>query len=460
MRIDMEGVKMAKTTKQRATTSDEKRVNSFFAGIGGFDLAFSKHGFEPAFNCEKDDFCRSVLKKHWPNVAHAGDIQQLSAKDIPAAEVWTAGFPCQDLSLARTPHGKRSGLKGSQSGLFYTFLELLSVHKPKVVLLENVAGLLNSHKGADFNALISSLTQLGYGVAWRVLNARYFGAPQSRPRVFICAWHGSPSNAVTALFEEKISMKPKNERHGFLIESKCAETGISVPQVSFCISATSGRHTGLDWARSYVTYPKAVRRLTPLECEQLQGLPENWTLPDKDYVVPVRGIETNRYHAIGNAVCVPVVQWVAGRISNVLRAPENGTGGAKQAAIEARLQHLANTFLSPKSGVRALHADSKEPKWQSGGIAYKDWVVTAAVSSSPCTPMLSQLIDVIEKRMVHERYFLSANAAQGILRRVDKLGRNLFPPLDAVLRRIANPVPVQDEGPIEARENVIELMAL
>ena len=453
---------MGKTSRRPGTTNDARRVNSFFAGIGGFDLAFEAHGFEPGFYCEKDEFCRSVLRRNWPAVANAGDIQKLIAKDIPAADVWTAGFPCQDLSLARTPHGKRNGLKGSQSGLFYAFLELLSVHKPPVALLENVTGLLNSHKGADFNALISSLTKLGYGVAWRVLNARYFGAPQSRPRVFICAWRGSPSNAIKALFEDEIAMKPMNERRGFMVESKCSESGISVPQVSFCISATSGRHTGLDWARSYVTYPNAVRRLTPLECEQLQGLPENWTLPDKDYVVPIRGIETSRYHAIGNAVCVPVVQWVAGRISNILQTPEGGADAAKKEAIETRLQQLAETYLSPRSEVQALPIDSDGAKWQSGGIAYRNWAVTVAASSSPVTAVPSQLINVIEKKRVHQRYFLSANAAQGILRRVDKLGRHLFPPLDAVLRNIAAPSPAPDEGPSEAQESVRarELVAL
>jgi DNA (cytosine-5)-methyltransferase 1 len=452
---------MAKTSKRADATNDAKQVNSFFAGIGGFDLAFEKHGFAPAFYCENNDFCRSVLKRHWPKVANASDIRQLDAKDIPSADVWTAGFPCQDLSLARTPHGKRSGLKGAQSGLFYTFLELLAVHKPSVVLLENVAGLLNSHNGADFNALIGSLTKLGYAVAWRVLNARYFGAPQSRPRVFICAWRDSPEKAVSALFEDDIVVKPKNERRGFMVESRCPTSGISVPQVSFCISATSGRHTGLDWARSYVTYPNAVRRLTPLECERLQGLPDNWTTPDKDYVVPIRGIETNRYHAIGNAVCVPVVEWVAGRISATLQI-RNGNADSKKPTTKKQLQYLAETFLSPESEVQQLPVDSDESKWKSGGIAYKDWFATVAVSSSPKVVTGSRLLDVIEKTKIHERYFLSVNAVQGILRRVDKQGRHLFPPLDTVLRQIAAPNPALDENALEAPEDVQarELVAL
>lgn len=452
---------MAKTSRWPNAASSAKQVNSFFAGIGGFDLAFEKHGFAPAFYCENNDFCRSVLKRHWPKVANANDIRQLDAKDIPSADIWTAGFPCQDLSLARIPHGKRSGLKGTQSGLFYTFLKLLAVHKPPVVLLENVAGLLNSHNGADFNALIGSLTKLGYAVAWRVLNARYFGAPQSRPRVFICAWRGSPAKAVSALFEDAIAAKPISERRGFMVESRCPTSGVAVPQVSFCISATSGRHTGLDWARSYVTYPNAVRRLTPLECERLQGFPDNWTTPDKDYVVPIRGIETNRYHAIGNAVCVPVVQWIAGRISSTLQM-RNVEATPKRPTIKKQLEYLAEVFLSPESEVQELHDDSEESKWKSGGIAYKDWFVTVAVSSSPTVATSSRLLDVIEKTKVHERYFLSANAMQGILRRVDKLGRYLFPPLDSVLRQISALNPALSQNALEAPADVQprELVAL
>lgn len=429
---------MIKSTALR----NDKRINSFFAGIGGFDVAFQSQGFEPVFYCENNDFCRGVLKRHFPHVENYTDIRKLESKNIPEADIWTAGFPCQDLSLARTPHGKRNGLKGVQSGLFYTFLEHLSMHRPRVVLLENVAGLLNSHKGADFSAILGALTKLGYAVAWRVLNARYFGAPQSRPRVFICAWYKSPQNAVNALFENKISPKPKNERNGFLVESKCPVSGISVPQISFCISATSGRHTGLDWARSYVTYKDSVRRLTPLECERLQGFPDNWTIPDQDYVIPIRGIETNRYHAIGNAVCVPVVKWIAGRISEILETKQI----SNRASSEQQILQLAARVLSSKAKVNKLYTEPSEQKWKSSGIAYNGYVSTEAASSSPLLPISSSFIEVVEKKQVHPRYFLSSNAIQGILRRVDKLGRNLFPPMDIVLREIADKASYDDEN--------------
>lgn len=441
---------MKNNNKHSGAINAVKRINSFFAGIGGFDLAFEKKGFTPTFYCENNDFCRSVLKHHWPEASNAKDIRDVDAKDIPKADVWTAGFPCQDLSLARTPHG-RSGLKGAQSGLLFTFLDLLAKNKPPIVLLENVAGLLNSHKGADFTALITSLMKLGYAVAWRVLNARYFGAPQSRPRIFICAWRGSPSKAIRALFENEIAAVPKNERQGFMVASKCSNSGISVPQVSFCISATSGRHTGLDWARSYITYPNAVRRLTPLECERLQGLPDNWTTPNRDYVIPIRGIDTNRYHAIGNAVCIPVAEWVAGRISDVLQSANKTENSLKKLPVKKHLQKLAENLFSAQFEAKELSPGIEDMKWKSGGIAFKGYFVTASVSSSPVAATTSRLIDLIDKGKVNERYFLSPNAIQGILRRVDKLGRNLFPPLDTALRKIVGQSDVADDEALMAQ---------
>ncbi|CUZ29874.1 Modification methylase HhaI [Serratia marcescens] len=422
---------MAGAIKKSAKKTRKKRVNSFFAGIGGFDLAFEEEGYTPSFYCENNEFCRGVLERHWGHVENAEDISALRSEVIPEAEVWTAGFPCQDLSMARTPHGKRSGLKGSQSGLFYTFLQHLSVHKPPVVLLENVAGLLSSHKGADFTALVQSLTELGYAVSWRLLNARYFGVPQSRPRIFICAWLGSIENAVASLYEDEISIKPKNEREGFLKESKCKDSIISVPQISFCISATSGRHTGLDWARTYVTYPDKVRRLTPKECERLQGLPPDWTIPSDNYVIPIRGIETNRYHAIGNAVCVPVVRWIAKRIKAIL--DKDGLN----VTTPSNMENLVHQVMSSKVKISNLYNGSLERKWQTGGVAYGNIYATTAVSPSPIKPISTKLIDLIEKDHVASRYFISENAMQGILRRVDKLGRNLFPPLDETLRKLA-----------------------
>jgi DNA (cytosine-5)-methyltransferase 1 len=411
-------------------------VNSFFAGIGGFDLAFERAGFKVGFQCEKDRFCQSVLRRHWPSVPVHDDISVLTADGIPDGRVWTAGFPCQDLSMARTPHGHRHGLKGTQSGLFFHLLELMSAHTPEVVLIENVAGLLTSHQGEDFKTLLLELTALGYGVAWRVLNARYFGAPQSRPRVFICAWHRSPERAARVLFEELPAKQPAGERAGFVTPCKPTSSGAIVPKVAFCLSATSGRHTGLDWARSYVSYPRSVRRLTPVECERLQGFPDDWTLPESTFKVPSRGLDSERYHAAGNAVCVPVVEWVAKRISATLTA--DGLARFGGVVTEKRLRASALEFSGSAARCFSLSHDTLPPKWANGGLAFKDLLVSSAVSTAPIKPVASAFSALIEKRPVDSRYYLSPNAAQGIVRRVDKLGRTLFPPLDSAVRHLAS----------------------
>jgi DNA (cytosine-5)-methyltransferase 1 len=412
-------------------------VNSFFAGIGGFDLAFERQGFKTSFFCEVDDFCRDVLADHWPNVPIGGDVAKLEPSTIPDARVWTAGFPCQDLSLAKVPHG-RTGFRGEKSSMFFAFHNLLRVRLPEVVLLENVVGLLSSHGGADFQRLIASLTELGYGVAWRVLNARYFGVAQSRPRVFVCAWLGRPDHAVASLYEENASTVQLNERSGFITPTHCDVSGATVPLTSYCISATSGRHTGLDWARSYVSYENSVRRLTPLECERLQGFPDNWTKIGPAQVTPIDGNDTERYKAVGNAVAVPVVEWLAARIHKRLQPPQKLTGSStkRPRSASARICALAPEFASPVARQHHLRREAVG-EWQRGGWASGDIVVHAPASTAPIVPVESKFIDAVERGRVQSRYFLSANAAIGILRRVERRGRHLFAPLDASLRRLA-----------------------
>ena len=155
------------------------KVNSFFAGIGGFDIGFQNVGFRTSFLCEINPFCQSVLKTHWTDVPMVSDIAKLDAKSIPDADVWYGGFPCQDISVARGAL-ERKGLGGNRSGLFYQYANLIEQKKPAVVVIENVEGLFNSNKGRDFGVILQRLTKLGYAVAWRLFNSRYFCVPQSR----------------------------------------------------------------------------------------------------------------------------------------------------------------------------------------------------------------------------------------------------------------------------------------
>ena len=172
------------------------RHASFFSGVGGLDLGFEKAGIKTVSVCEIDPYASSVLAERFPGAPNLGSITEVEANEIPEADIWSGGFPCQDLSVA----GKRAGFAGKRSSLAFTFLDLVEQRRPRWILLENVPGLFTSNKGADFARLLHEMEQLGYSVAWRTLDARYFGVPQRRRRVFIVASLES-DRASEVLFE-------------------------------------------------------------------------------------------------------------------------------------------------------------------------------------------------------------------------------------------------------------------
>lgn len=409
-------------------------VNSFFAGIGGFDLGLERTGMSVKFQCEINKFCRRVLERHWPSIPTHSDITSLQANDIPDSDVWCGGFPCQDVSVARGWLG-RDGLKGKNSGLFHPFHNLITQKKPTVVLFENVLGLLSSHKGSDFFLILKLMTEAGYGVAWRVMNTRYYGAPQSRPRVYIAAWLGRPDLATRCLYEEEVAGLPESPRLGFLRENQNVRAKAVVPEVAYCLAATSGRHTGTDWSRSYVSYWSDVRRLTPRECEGLQGFPFDWSYPSDDFHLTNDEIDTLRYHALGNAVSVPVIEWIGNNLSEAFRD--------KKSRLPRNFSVSKDTLPDFRSGGYrtqdlGIEPDSDHPiKWRSGGVAYHGSVLDVKVSAAPCKPVSSHFGDLVETGAVERKYFLSPNAARGIIRRVDSQGRTLFRPMRKALERLA-----------------------
>ncbi|WP_084218064.1 DNA cytosine methyltransferase [Xanthomonas hortorum] len=170
--------------------TDPFRLASFFAGIGGFDLGFQRAGMTPVFHCEIDPHCQQVLKRHWPKVPLHGDITTLKAKDIPQAEVWAGGWPCQDLSHANTD---RKGLKGKRSGLFHDFVELASEAQPRWIVLENVVGLLSAEGGKALEAVTDELEEIGYLGGWFACNTLDAGLPHHRERIFVVASYRSES---------------------------------------------------------------------------------------------------------------------------------------------------------------------------------------------------------------------------------------------------------------------------
>jgi len=171
--------------------TDSLRFCSLFSGVGGFDLGLEAAGWECVAQVEWDKNCQAVLARHWPDVPRWGDVATVSGADLPPADVVVFGSPCQDLSVA----GKRAGLDGARSGLFFEAIRIIKEMRdatngsaPRFAIWENVAGALSSSGGWDFAAVLDSLGELGaVDIAWRILDARFFGIPQRRRRVFVVA---------------------------------------------------------------------------------------------------------------------------------------------------------------------------------------------------------------------------------------------------------------------------------
>jgi len=160
---------------------------SLFAGVGGFDLALQRAGVKVVASVEWDKHAQDILRRQFPKAQVFGDIEGVTGEQLiragftPANGIITGGFPCQDLSVA----GKRAGLAGSRSGLFWEICRILDETKSQTFIVENVPGLLSSNDGRDMAIVIGALVERGYRLAWRVLDAQYFGIPQRRRRVFI-----------------------------------------------------------------------------------------------------------------------------------------------------------------------------------------------------------------------------------------------------------------------------------
>ena len=311
---------------------------SLFSGIGGFDLGFDLAGMECVLQAESDQNCLNILLRQWPDVKKVNDVKKVKRV---SADVICGGFPCQDVSVA----GKRAGLAGKRSGLWFEFHRIIERNLPRWVVVENVPGLLSSNEGRDFATLLRGLVECGYGVSWRILDAQYFGLAQRRRRVFIVGSLGSGRSAQVLFESESMSGDSPSSR----------ETGKETPAVSGTLPAsgsgtsrpggqgaeldfyvplanTLGSHHGhndpsngdtlLAWnwqsggdvrhdfddkpmLQSSQVPAVGVRRLTPTECERLQGFPDGFTDGQSDSV---------RYRHLGNAVAVPCAEWVARRI--------------------------------------------------------------------------------------------------------------------------------------------------
>jgi len=153
---------------------------SLFSGIGCFDLALQRKGYEVVGACEIDKFARQVYAEHFPGIKIWEDATEIQPEQLPDFDLLCAGFPCQSFSIA----GKQRGFSDTRGTLFYEIARIIKEKRPKILLLENVGRLLTHDEGETYRTILSTLDELGYDAEWQMLDSRYF-VPQSRKRIFI-----------------------------------------------------------------------------------------------------------------------------------------------------------------------------------------------------------------------------------------------------------------------------------
>lgn len=327
------------TTKEHV----DYKCASFFAGVGGIDIGFEQAGFKTLYANEVDPYPVKTFEANFDLKVDLRSITDVKPEDIPSnCNIYLAGFPCTDISIA----GYRQGLfneDGSltRSGLYYELLRLIKKNKPPVVFLENVKNLVGHNNGETFRVIYDSLVNEGYHIKYQVLNAMEYGnVPQNRERIYIVcfqdeeAWKRfefpTPIPRTKKLtdimdFENKLDEKyyyTPGKYKGNLYEKLDA--------------AMDDPNTVYQWRRKYVRKNMSgvvptltanqgegghnvclirtkygIRKMTPHECFNAQGFPEDFKLPDDM-------AESRLYKQAGNSVCVSVIARIADNINKAL----------------------------------------------------------------------------------------------------------------------------------------------
>lgn len=313
------------------------RYLSVCSGIEAATVAWHGLGWKAAGFAEIEKFPSAVLKERFPDVTNYGDMTKFKEwENVGTVDLLVGGTPCQSFSVA----GLRKGLTDPRGNLMLTFGAIANHFKARWIVWENVPGVLSSNGGRDFGTFLGMLAECGYGFAYRVLDAQFFGVPQRRRRVFVVGCLGSWLNAAKVLFDsESLSGNPPPSREKGKEAAgaernaggDCRATWWNGSNTANTITCTSNNQRMPDMNRLQCVIQKQtvyenhrrepiiadsfqLRRLTPKECERLQGFPDNWTQ------IPWKGKpaeqcpDSPRYKACGNSMAVPVMRWIGERI--------------------------------------------------------------------------------------------------------------------------------------------------
>ena len=366
------------------------RYGSVCSGVEAATVAWHPLGWEPQWFSEIEKFPSAVLAHHYPNTPNLGDMTAFKEWPNDPIDVLVGGTPCQSFSVA----GLRKGLSDPRGNLMLTYLAIAAQYQPKWLVWENVPGVLSSNRGRDFGTFLGALAELGYGFAYRVLDAQYFGVAQRRKRVFVVGYLGDWKRATAVLFERESlsrhsapSRQTREEVAGTVTQgapfsrtgndrveaeayvpdgpAKCLTSGVgqrydfetenfpiafgaqnsaqqgdsvsehvtptldksktpavathSVAGTMLSRNTSGGFSNSIDHAAAgyMAMQDMQVRRLTPTECERLQGFPDNYTqIPYRNK--PAESCPDGpRYKAMGNSMAVPVMRWIGERINMV-----------------------------------------------------------------------------------------------------------------------------------------------
>jgi len=317
------------------------KVFSMFTGIGGFEmgLLMSKKEVQFVGYSEIDKYAIEVFEKQFKGTKNYGNATDIDETKLPNFDLLVGGFPCQAFSVA----GKLRGFDDTRGTLFFDVARILKHKKPKHFILENVRGLLSHDNGRTMQTILKVLTDIGYMVQWEVCNSKNYGVPQNRERVYIVGHlRGSSRPQIFPIGEsQKVSDKSREEKRkgsgkvsstitsnykrgvhamgeSYIVEkanlkelTKNMSMGYRVYDssgVSTTLRALGGglgAKTGLYQIVKRSGLNSQIRRLTPTECERLQGFPDGWTDGISD---------TQRYKCLGNAVTTNVVCEIAKRL--------------------------------------------------------------------------------------------------------------------------------------------------
>jgi len=325
---------------------------SLFTGIGGFELGI-KQAYEELYNrlqsgqdreennsphkkgtggehitsefgerkqyrpvcigySEIDKYAIQTYEKHF-NHKNYGDITKINEKELPDFDLLVGGFPCQSFSIA----GNRGGFEDTRGTLFFDIARIVREKQPRLLLLENVKGLLSHDKGNTFTTIISTLDELGYDCQWQVLNSKNFGVPQNRERVFIighlrgtsrpevfpitevnCEDIILPTITTRVTADSNGSYVRKKQTHKIKMRGGLQKNAAEMINRSPALTEAMGKGGG------HTPIVSGIRRLTPKECERLQGFPDDWTKEGTEGKIS----DTQRYKMCGNAVTVNVIK--------------------------------------------------------------------------------------------------------------------------------------------------------